>query len=187
MLTRSLYTTVSSLSDNWNNGYDAYTNFNRLSDLFISLYTTVCSYSASWGSPFLMFTNRSQIYTHSKTFSGQNLIPAGSTFNLLTTFNWDLDSQQVAFVKITNSNVFINNPIMESKVPGGMYTLVIQQPTNSPVVYDVGFDTQYRFNDRDTRDNIIHKALSGITVINFICVDNLMFGDVIYLSGNNIN
>jgi hypothetical protein len=188
MLTRTLYTTVSSLSDNWNDGYEAYTQFNRLSDLFISLYTTVCSYSAEWGSPYLMFTNRSQIYTHSKTFSGQDLSPIGTTGAEVSTFNWNLDTQQIAFINLNGSNVHINNPVTESKVQGGLYTLVIQQPLNDPPrVYEVGFDTQYRFNDRDVRSNIIHKALSGITVINFICVNDLMFGDVIYLSGNKID
>jgi hypothetical protein len=183
MLTRSLYTTVSSLSDNWNDGYVAYTHFNAISSLFLSLYTTVCTYSAEWGSPYLMFTNRVQQYTHAKTFSGQNLRSVGTLGAQLTTFSWDLNTQQVAFLNLTNSNVLVKNPIEASLVNGGLYTLVVKQPVAN--VYDVEFDTTYRFNDRDFRENIILKALEGITVINFICIDGLMFGDVIYLSGHN--
>jgi len=185
MLTRSLYTTVSSLSDNWNDGYTAYTDFNALSDLFLSLYTTVCSYSAEWGSPYLMFTNRVQQYTHAKTFSGQDLKPIGNAPVELSAYNWDLDTQQVAYINL-DRDIFIRNPKPTSMVNGGLYTMVIYQPKNVSVVYNAGFDTAYRFNDRDTRDDVVLRALSGITVINFLCTQNLMFGDVIHLSGQVI-
>lgn len=186
MLTRSLYTTVSSLSDRWNDGFSAYTSFNSLSDRIISLYTTVCSYSADWGSPYLVFTNRVQQYTHAKTFSGQNLRPIGSLLFELSTFNWDLNTQQVAFLNLVNTNVFVRNPLPTSMVNGGMYTLVVNQPRDTSNVYNVSFDTKYRFNDRDRRDNAIFLASSAITVINFICAEGLMFGDVVQLSGNAI-
>jgi hypothetical protein len=187
MLTRSLYTTVSSLSNNWNDGYGAYTHFNAVSDMFVSLYTTVCSYSAEWGSPYLMFTNRVQEYTHAKTFSGQNLIPIGSQVPEISTFEWNLNTQQIAFITLRDKNIFLKNPVLESRVEGGLYTLVVNQPQENVVpylTYDVHFDTVYRFNDRDFRKNIVHKAYKGITVINFICVGGLMYGDVIYLSGH---
>lgn len=186
MLTRSLYTTVSSLSDSWNAGYTAYTHFNALSNLILSLYTTVCSYSAEWGSPYLMFTNRVQQYTHAKTFSGQDLKPIGTNFFETTTYNWDLNTQQVAFIQLTDTNIFVKNPLETSKVNGGQYSLVIQQPKNALTVYNAEFDTQYRFNDRDRRDDAILIAISGITMINFLCVGGLMFGDVVHLSGHNI-
>jgi hypothetical protein len=188
MLTRTLYTTVSSLSDNWNDGYEAYTHFNTVSNLFVSLYTTVCSYSAEWGSPYLMFTNRVQEYTHAKTFSGQDLQPLGSQAPAVSTFDWNLDIQQVAFITLTNRNITLRNPLPDSQVQGGLYTLVVKQPQENVVpylTYDVFFDTQYRFNDRDVRSDIILKAYKGITVINFICINGLMYGDVIYLSGHD--
>lgn len=186
MLTRSLYTTVSSLSDNWNDGYTAYTHFNYLSNLLVSLYTTVCTYSAEWGSPYLMFTNRVQQYTHAKTFSGQNLQPIGTNFYETTTYNWDLNTQQVAYIYLKDSNIFVKNPTATSKVNGGLYSLVITQPINTQAVYNVEFDTQYRFNDRDTVKDVVLYALSGITMINFICIDGLMYGDVVHLSGHKI-
>lgn len=189
MLTRTLYTTVSSLSDNWNDGYEAYTHFNAVSNTFLSLYTTVCSYSAEWGSPYLMFTNRVQEYTHAKTFSGQDLLPIGSLVPEVSTFNWDLNTQQIAFINLRDKNITLKNPIESSKVQGGLYTLVVKQPQEGSIstyiTYDVLFDTQYRFNDRDVRSNIILKAYKGITVINFICIGGLMYGDVIYLSGHD--
>ena len=188
MDTRSLYTTVSSLSDRWQEGKEAYDQFNALSARYLALYTTVCAFSAEWGSPYLMFTNRSQVYTHSKTFSGQNLLPVGTT-NLvdLSTYSWDLNTQQVAFMTL-DRHAFVRNPVEASKVNGGLYTLVIKQQNAAvtPAGYNIEFDTQYRFNDRDDRANFINKALSAVTVINFICVDGLMYGDITYMGGNMI-
>jgi hypothetical protein len=186
MLTRSLYTTVSSLSDNWNDGYVAYTHFNAISNTFISLYNTVSSLSSEWGSPYLMFTNRVQEYTHAKTFSGQDLFPVGSSGRLLSTFDWDLNTQQVAHVLLKDREIFIRNPKLGTQVNSGLYTLVIQQPLITQAVYYVSFDTQYRFNDRDFRDQVNLMALSGITVINFISINGQMYGDVIFLSGHKI-
>lgn len=185
MLTRSLYTTVSSLSDSWVEGYAAYLHLQSLSARYLALYTTVCSYSADWGSPYLMYTNRTQVYTHSKTFSGQNLYPVGTTGPDLSTYNWNLDTQQVAFL-VLDKNVFINNPDENSKINGGMYTMVLKQnnPTVAPNGYGVELGTQYRLNDRNERTNFVNTALSGVTIVNFICVDGLMYGEVTYLSGN---
>jgi len=202
MLTRSLYTTVSSLSDNWEAGFIAYTNFNAVSNLFVALYTTVSTFSAEWGSPYLMFTNRTQEYTHSKTFSGQDIRSDGyfeydfdnTVTPALTTYNWDLDTQQVAFVDLNElpyedllpdirPEVEFNNPVDRTMLQGGIYTLVVKQRTQLPPI-DILFSTAYRFNDRNNRERIIYRALSGITVINFICVNKIMYGDVTYLSGN---
>jgi hypothetical protein len=185
MDTRSLYTTVSSLSDRWQDGFEAYRQFNSLSARYLALYTTVCSYSADWGSPYLMFTNRTQVYTHSKTFSAQPLRPIASDAASLSTFRWDLDTQQVAFL-VVDRNIFIQNPVEQSKINGGLYTLVLTQRNNgvAPNGYLVDFDTQYRFNDRVVRSNIANTRLSGVTVINFVCIQGLMYGDVTYLSGN---
>jgi hypothetical protein len=200
MLTRSFYTTVSSLSDNWNAGYIAYTHFNALSDRYEALYTTVSTFSAEWGSPYLMHTNRSQVYTHSKAFSGQDLRSNGlqaflqnSVTPALSTYSWDLNTQQVAFIDLDlfpfenltiqpnlRPNVTFQNPV--NGVNGGLYVLSIKQrSTGDPV--DVEFDTAYRFNDRDTRTQIVSGTNSSKTVINFIRIDGLMFGDVYYLPG----
>jgi len=210
MNTWNLYSTVSSLSDNWNAGFTAYTHFNSISNLYVNLFTTISTFSASWGSPYLMFTNRTQEYTHAKTFSGQDLYPIDrrntqlitdlATVNFeISTYEWNLNEQQVSFLTLKKSlfespsivfnplkKIFIKNPVPSSKINGGLYTLVFQQvnDTEQPNGYEVEFDTGYRFNDRDTRKNIVNKTLSGITVINFVCVNGLMFGDVIYLSGN---
>lgn len=194
MLTRSLYTTVSSLSNNWNKGYEGYLLLRSNSGNWNAAYTTVSTFSASWGSPYLMFTNKPQVYTHSKTFSGQNLQLA-TTLNLqtgeetaipgLSTFKWDLNTQQIAFITL-DKNIYLFNPDTESMVEGGLYTLVVTQQNNSVVGagYDILFDTQYRFNSLQQFNNIVNKSLSGITVINFICVNGLMLGDVTYLNGN---
>ena len=67
--------------------------------------------------------------------------------------------------------------------------MVIKQ-NNLPVAnvgYDVQFEPAYRFNERFTEAaglNIVNKALSGITVYNFVAVGDFLFGDVTYLSGN---
>jgi hypothetical protein len=185
MLTRSLYTTVSSLSDQWSSGFDAYGTINQLSGQYVSLYSTVCSLSAEWGSPYLMFTNRSQVYTHSKTFSGQDLRSISTSGPFLSVFNWDLNSQQIAFLNVRR-RIFIRTPIAETMINGGHYTLVLKQDnvTNPNVGWDVEFDTAYRFNDKNTNTNVVNKALSGITKIDFICINGLMYGDVTYLSGN---
>jgi hypothetical protein len=184
MLTRSLYNTVSSLSGNWNLGYNAYTFLKANSSNYDNTYTIVKSFSAEWGSPYLMFTNKAQEYTHSKTFSGQNLYPS-PFYPGLSTYDWDLDSQQVAFL-VVNKNIFINNPIEETVLNGGLYTLVLKQ-NNASVAntgYEVEFDNLYRFNSSILSSNIVNKTLSGITVINFIAINGVMYGDVILLNNN---
>jgi hypothetical protein len=132
-----------------------------------------------------MFTNKAQEYTHSKTFSGQDLYPS-LLIPGLSTYDWDLDSQQVAFIRV-NKNIFINNPVEETVLTGGLYTLVIKQdnPGMHTLGYEVEFDNLYRFNSSKRSTNIVNKTLSGITVINFIAIQGILYGDVTYLSGNN--
>lgn len=198
MLTRSLYTTVSSLSDSWNTGFIAYTHLRSLSALYSALYTTVSAFSAQWGSPFLMHTNRAQVYTHSKAFSGQNLRPVGidayntgSVVAALSVYNWDLNTQQVAFLDLNQypltavvvpslrPEVQFNNPT--NGVAGGFYTLQVKQrDAGQPI--EIFFDTAYRFNDRDTRSGIVTGAPGSTTVINFLRTENLLLGDVYYLT-----
>ena len=184
MLTRTLYSTVSSLSGNWNLGYNAYTFLKANSSNYDNTYTTVSTYSAEWGSPYLMFTNKAQEYTHSKTFSGQDLFPS-LFYPGLSTYEWNLDSQQVAFVRV-NKDIYINNPVEETVLTGGLYTLVIKQdnPGQHMTGFEVEFDNLYRFNSSKKTTNIVNKTLSGITVINFIAINGILYGDVTYLSGN---
>lgn len=190
MLTRSLYTTVSSLSDNWNNGYEGYLLLRANSGNWDNSYTTISTFSASWGSPFLMFTNKPQIYTHSKTFSGQQLqlakilnLETGEETDIpgLSSYKWDLNTQQVAFHTL-DKDITLFNPEPETMVQGGLYTLVVTQKSNDG--FDITFDTQYRFNSLQQFNNVVNKTLSGITVINFICLNDFMLGDVTYLKGN---
>jgi len=187
MPTLTLYTTVSTLSDSWNLGYSGYTTLKSNSASYDSVYATVCSFSADWGSPFLMFTNKVQEYTHAKTFSGRELV-LNTNFVGNSTYEWNLDEQQVAFLTV-KKNILIKNPIPGTMITGGLYTLVIKQ-NNLPVAnvgYDVQFEPAYRFNERFTEAaglNIVNKALSGITVYNFVAVGDFLFGDVTYLSGN---
>ena len=184
MLTRSLYTTVSSLSNNWNYGYQGYTTLSANSANWHNSYTTISSFSAEWGSPYLMFTNKPQVYTHSKTFSGQYL-QIDTLYPGMSTMSWNLNTQQVAFINL-EKNLFLNNPEEDTKIEGGLYTLVIRQKNNlvPNVGYDIEFDNLYRFNGIKTFNNVVTKTLSGITIINFICVEGFMLGDVTYLSGN---
>lgn len=185
MNTQTLYTTVCTLSDNWNLGYSSFTSLCANSGLYDSAFTTVCAYSASWGSPYLMFTNKVQEYTHAKTFSGVDLYGEDPE-NIGDTrrFEWNLDTQQVAFIKV-KENIFIENPIEETIINGGLYTLVFSQDNLSVVNtgYQVSFDTNYRFNNSLNFNNIVSKGLSAITVINFLAVNGLMYGDVVVLSG----
>lgn len=176
MLTLPVYTTVNTLSDNWNLGYNSYLNLRANSGSWMSVYTTVCAYSAEWGSPYLMFTNKVQEYTHAKTFSGQNLKTVGLG---LSSYDWNLDYQQVAFATITG-DCFFYNPVEGTAINGGIYTLVIKQAGR----YEVTFDSLYRFNDRPRLNDIVNRSLSGITVINFIAINDLLYGDVTFLSGN---
>lgn len=180
MLTKSVWTTVNRTSGEWNLGYNAYLNLSAFSGYWVSTYNTVCAFSAAWGSPYLMFTNRVQEYTHAKTFSGQTL-----GLVTISAYDWNLDTQQVAFIKLDRDS-FINNPDEETIKNGGIYTLVFQQDntTIAPTGHEVEFDTVYRFNDRARLNNIVNKTLSGITIINFLAIGNYLYGDVTFLSGN---
>jgi hypothetical protein len=185
MPTLTLYTTVCSLSDDWNLGYSGYTTLRGNSGRYDSVYTTVNTFSADWGSPFLMFTNKVQEYTHSKTFSAQNLTPVFEESNL---YEWDLNSQQVGIL-ILDKDSIINNPVEDTMINGGMYTLIVKQKNNGVqnLGHNLQFGAAYRFNERfSLEDNevIINRSLSGITIINFLAVEGLMYGDVIFLSGN---
>lgn len=186
MLTRTYYSTTSSLSDNWNLGYRAYLYLQANSANFENTYATVCSFSAEWGSPYLMFTNKAQEYTHSKTFSGVDL-KINPVYPGLSTINWDLNLEQVAFIRV-NQNLFITNPKEDTIFQGGLYTLVFKQD-NTLVAgngYTVDFDTAYRFSNRlsySENSKAVHLGLSAITIIHFIAINGLMYGDVTYLSG----
>lgn len=181
MNTESLFTTVCSTSGEWNLGYLGYTTLYATSANFESTYTTVCAFSASWGSPYLMFTNKVQEYTHAKTFSGVDLIASDAPS--LSVFEWNLDYQQVAFIKV-DRDIVVENPIEETIINGGMYTLVFKQDNSSVVNtgYEVSFGSNYRFNTKLNFTDIVSKTLSAITVINFIAINNILYGDVIVLS-----
>lgn len=181
MKTQSLYTTVCGTSSNWNLGYSAYTSLCANSANYDSAYTTVCAFSAEWGSPYLMFTNKVQEYTHAKTFSGVNLVSNG--IPSLSVYQWNLDTQQVAFIRL-NQNIKIENPEEGTIINGGLYTLVFLQD-NTGVAndgYEVEFDSQYRFNTSLYFTDIVSKALSAVTVINFLAINNLLYGDVVVVS-----
>lgn len=187
MPTLTLYTTVRSLSDNWNLGYVGYTTFFGNSSRYDSVFTTVCAFSASWGSPYLMFTNKVQEYTHAKTFSGQELTPDPTIFNL-SAYDWNLDTQQVAFLTL-DRNIVLRNPTEGTIIEGGLYTLVVKQRNDNVANsgYNIEFEPVYRFNERFSEAdglNLVNKTLSGITVYNFIAIGGFLFGDVTYLSGN---
>ena len=183
MKTETLYTTVCSFSSNWNLGYSGYTTVRANSSRYESAFSTVCAFSASWGSPFLMFTNKVQEYTHAKTFSGVDLI--GNIAVSPVVYSWNLDLQQVAFIRLKD-DTFIENPLEETVVNGGMYTLVFLQD-NTAVAgtgHKVLFDTSYRFSNSQGFESAVSMRLSAITIINFIAIDNTMYGDVVVLSGN---
>lgn len=181
MNTQTLFTTVCSLSDKWNLGYTGYTSLCSNSGLYDSAYSTVCAFSASWGSPFLMFTNKVQQYTHAKTFSGVDLV-GDSSLNPMV-YDWNLDTQQVAFITV-DRNILILNPLEETIINGGLYTLVFKQKNDgiANTGHQVSFDTGYRFNTSPFFTDIVDKSLSAITIINFIAIDNLMYGDVTVIS-----
>lgn len=186
MLTLSFYTTVKSLSDRWNLGYNTYTNLFANSGRYESVYSTVCSFSAEWGNPNLMVTNKVQEYTHAKTFSGQYLVPS-NVYVGLSTYEWNLDRQQVAYITLTK-NIKIISPLDTSIRQGGQYTLVFKQNNISVpnVGYEVEFDQSvYRFANKTSFPNtgIVSKGLNAVTVINFIAIDGILYGDVYYLSG----
>jgi len=186
MKTETLYTTVCSLSDNWNLGYNSFTTLLANSALYDSAFTTVCAYSASWASPFLMFTNKVQEYTHAKTFSGVDLVgEVQPVIGASPRYVWNLDTQQIAFIKV-DQDIFIENPDEETMINGGLYTIVFSQNNASVanVGHQVNFDTNYRFNTALGFTDIVGKSLSAITVINFIAVNGIMYGDVVVLSSS---
>jgi hypothetical protein len=166
------YKTVCALSANWSDGYSAYLTLNALSANFQSTYTTVCAYSAAWGdNANILFTNKVQENTRSKTFSGYTL-----GIKLDNTVDWNLDIAQVAYLKL-DRNVAFNNPTFSTLKRGGLYNLyIIQGP---PVGgYTVNFDSRYKFPVGFNPLTDINYNLSGVTVINFICDGNFMFGDL---------
>jgi hypothetical protein len=170
----SLWTTVNSLSDNWNLGYNSYLNLKTLSSRWEQVYTTVSAYSAEWDSPFLVKTNLVQEYSKAKLFAGQTLQLA-----TISAYDWNLNFQQVAYIDI-DRDIFINNPDEDTIINGGFYTLILKQIP--PGEYQVEFDTGYRFNDRPRLKDIVKKTSSSMTIIKFLAVDSVLFGDVTYLN-----
>lgn len=171
--TLSVWTTVNSLSDNWNLGYDGYLTFHANSAKYESTYSIVSANSAIWGSPYIMYTNIPQQFTHSKTFSGQDL-----GVDVLDTVNWNLSTQQICFITLTK-NISVANPYpyINSSNKGGLYTMVLKQDAVGG--YDASFDTAYRFPETINRSNIISTSANSTTIINFVCDGVLMYGDVI--------
>jgi hypothetical protein len=165
------YKTVCALSANWSNGYNAYLTLNALSANFQSTYTTVCAYSAAWGdNANILFTNRVQENTRSKTFSGYTL-----SIKPDNTVDWNLDIAQVAYLTL-DRNVTLNNPIFSTLKNGGLYNIYIIQGLPSGG-YSVTFDSRYQFPVGFDPLTDINFNLSGVTIINFLCDGNLMFGD----------
>jgi hypothetical protein len=168
MRTYSIWTRVNTLSSLWELGYNSYLTLKTLSGRWISTYTTVSANSALWGSPYLMFTNKIQTYTHSKTFSGQTL----SLIDGISSYGWNLDTQQVSFVDV-DKDLIILNPNVGTCRTGGVYTIVLKNPLN----YKIYFDDQYVLNE-----HAYERTLSGIIVVNFNGIDDKLYGDVTILS-----
>ena len=171
-MTDSTYTTVNSLSNNWNLGFNGYLTFLPNSAKYESAYTTLNTFSASWNNEYIMYLNVVQEYTKSKTFSGTDL-PVVDPLSV----NWDLDSNQVTFITLMSS-VSVNNPLNMKR--GGLYTMVVKQ--SSAGGKDIQFDTCYRFPGTIFRNNIVYQDPYTVTVINFLCDGAVMFGDVVKLS-----
>jgi hypothetical protein len=164
------YTTVNAFSSNWGLGYSAYLSLNPVSANFESAYTTVKANSAIWGDPNLLYTNRAQENTKSKTFSGYDL-----TIKPDGTVEWDLDVAQVAFLTLTQS-VTVLNPFPNTMKRGGLYTLYVNQ---DGIGYkNANFEQVYKFPVNVVIQNEINKVPYGVSIINFICDGNLMFGDI---------
>jgi hypothetical protein len=164
-----MYTTINTLSNNWNVAYVTYTVFNPNSSKYESVYTTVSTFSAQWNLPNIMFLNVAQEYTASKTFSGTNLANNNSPLAL----SWNLDTDQCTFITMISS-YFISNPLNMKK--GGTYVLTCLQPSVSG--NDASFDTAYRFNNTPLLSGIIDVTPNRRTVITFVSDGTLMYGDV---------
>jgi hypothetical protein len=166
---------VTSLSNNWNLGYDAYLTFRSNSAQYETTYTTICGNSAAWNSPYFMFTNIAQEYTAAKTFSGTDLIAVN--VGGIDTVYWDLDNNQSTFYTLT-APIFFENPTKAKK--GGLYTLTFVQDAVGG--RDVTFNTAYRFNGVVPGDpvttGIVNLTPNYRTVITFVSNGLLMFGDV---------
>jgi len=165
----SLYTTVNSLSNNWNLGYVGFTVFSANSGDYESVYTTIQTYSAEWNNPYVMYKNQAQESTASKTFSGTNLTVTTAP----STVAWNLNYNQVTFLTMVSS-YFLSNPTDMRR--GGNYILSIKQTGTGGK--DLIFDTAYRFNGTPLLQGVINTAASGRSVITFISDGTLMFGDI---------
>lgn len=166
---KTTYTTVNTFSSDWNSGYSAYVSINPVSANFQSVYTVVNSNSANWGDGNLLYTNRVQENTKSKTFKGYEL-----TINSNNTVNWNLDIAQVAFLKL-DRNVTIVNPNIGTQKKGGIYTLYIIQENGGN--WAANFENSYKFPIGTNISTDMAKTLSGVTIINFLSNETLMFGD----------
>jgi hypothetical protein len=166
---KTVYTTVYYESGGWGLGYNAYLTLKTVSANYDSTYTTICANSALWGDSNLLYTNRVQQNTRSKTFSGYTLSINGGNVD------WDLDIAQVAFLDV-NGNVTIKNPPSVSMKRGGIYTLYVKQINGGG--WSVNFDTVYKFPVGTVIPNDISQTPNGVTVLNFLCDGSLMFGDL---------
>ena len=164
------YTTVNTNSANWNNGYSAYTTLCAVSSNYNSTYTTVCANSAFWGNEYLLYTNRAQENTRSKTFSGYHL-----SINPDNTVDWNLDIAQVAYLKL-DRNVTLKNPIPSTMKSGGLYNLYVVQGSPSGG-YSLTFQTNYVFPIGVNVTTDMNFALSGVTIFNFFSDSVFMYGD----------
>ena len=166
---KTTYTTVNAFSANWDLGYSAYLTVNPVSANYNAAYTDVNANSANWSDPNLLYTNRVQENTRSKTFSGYDLtIDSG---NLV---DWDLNIAQVAFLFI-DKDITLKNPTIGTQKKGGLYTLsIIQDAVGGR---SVDFGNNYKFPKGVIISNIINKSSSGITVLNFLSDGSTMFGD----------
>lgn len=165
--TLSMFKTVSSLSADWNRGFNGYTTFLANSSIYESTYTTVSTFSADWNAPYKMFTDLVQEYTASKTFSGTDL-----KYNVDTkVVTWDVSLNQVTFLTLTESLEF--KSVVNAK-KGGIYTLTIIQ--NEVGGHDITFDPVFRFNSTLNLNGVIATEPGSRTIITFVYDGNIMYG-----------
>lgn len=165
------YTTVKANSANWGKGFSAYSTLCANSGNWTSTYTTVCANSANWANEFVLYTNKVQENTRSKTFSGYQL-----TINGDDTVDWNLDIAQVAFLTL-DRNVTIKNPLPSSMKNGGLYNLYVIQGGPSGG-YTLTFQTNYLFPVGVNVSTDMNYLLSGATIFNFLCDSVFMYGEL---------
>lgn len=164
------YTTVCGNSANWDKGYSAYATLCAVSGNYESVYNTVCANSANWGNEYILYTNRVQENTRSKTFSGYTL-----TINGDNTVDWNLDIAQVAYLTL-DRNVLVKSPSGNSMKNGGLYNLFVIQG-NPSGNYTLSFESDYIFPVGVDISTDINFALSGVTIFNFFSDGAFMYGE----------